>query len=412
MNEASTLIQTLFRSEFSRMVAVIGRLFGLDHIELAEDMVSETFLQATETWPEKGIPPNPAAWLYAVAKQKTLYHFRRDRIFSEKVAPALSGRREIPSSVIPDFSLDNIRDSQLQMLFAVCDPVIASEAQIGLALRVLCGFTLEEVAAAFLTNKETIQKRLYRAREKLKAEKIRLELPDDGQLVSRLDNVLRVIYLLFNEGYHTSGDQPAALRRELCLEAIRLGLLLTGYPGTDTPKTNALLALMCFHASRFGARGGEEEMILYDQQDDSLWNQELIAQGHDFLDKAAQGDELSTYHLEAGIAYWHCQKTDSPEKWANILQHYDLLLQLNYTPMAALNRLYAVFKAQGPRAAVTEAEKLPFTGSHYYHTLLGEVYRQLDPGKAATCLQQALSLAVSRRDKKLIAQKLERLKKS
>jgi RNA polymerase sigma factor (sigma-70 family) len=412
VNETSALLHTLFRSEFSRMVAVISRLFGLEHIELAEDLVSETFLRATETWPVKGIPPNPTAWLYAVAKQKTLYHFRRDKIFSEKVVPALAGQGNPASDpAIPDFSLEHIRDSQLQMLFAVCDPVIASEAQIGLALRVLCGFTPDEVAAAFLTNKETIQKRLYRARERLKQEKIRLELPSDRELVRRLDNVLLVIYLLFNEGYSSSGDQAAGLRREFCLEAIRLGLLLVEYPETDTPKTNALLALMCFHASRFAARECGEEMILYDDQDETLWNQELIAQGSGFLKRAARGSELSAYHLEAGIAYWHCQKTDSPEKWDAVLQHYDLLLRLNYTPMGALNRLYALFKARGARTALAEAEKGQLTGSHYYHTLLGEIYRDLDPGKAEACLQKALLLAVSGRDRKFISEKLERLKK-
>jgi len=195
-------LKQLFQQEFSKMVAVISKQFGLQHIEIAEDIVSETFLQAAESWGMKGMPNNPTAWLYVVAKQKTLYHFRRSKILEEKVIPAIRVEQEGGMDE-PDFSGQNIKDSQLQMLFAVCNPAIAGEAQIGLALRILCGFGIDEIAEAFLSNKETINKRLFRAKEKLRGEKIKMELPAEHEIIKRLDNVLHVIYLLFSEGYYS-----------------------------------------------------------------------------------------------------------------------------------------------------------------------------------------------------------------
>jgi RNA polymerase sigma-70 factor (ECF subfamily) len=241
MKEAE-LIPQLFRKEFSKMVAVISKSFGLQHIEIAEDIVSETFLTATENWKEKGIPTNPTAWLYTVAKQKTLYHFRRNKIYDEKIVPQLKTTTEKTNELVIDFSTSNISDSQLQMMFAVCDPSIASEAQIALALRILCGFGIEEIAEAFLTNKETINKRLTRAKERLRGENIRMEMPAENEIAGRLDNVLHIIYLLFNEGYY-SLTQNKTLKKDLCFEALHLGLLLTEFDKTNLLKTNALIAL-------------------------------------------------------------------------------------------------------------------------------------------------------------------------
>ncbi|HYI76298.1 MAG TPA: DUF6596 domain-containing protein, partial [Chryseolinea sp.] len=344
--EATQSLKDLFQREFSKMVAVISRNFGLQHIELAEDIVSETFLTAAETWGIKGIPENPEAWLYVVAKQKTLHHFRRNRIFEEKVVPEISSHQEKSEEL--NFSSENIRDSQLQMLFAICNPAIASEAQIGLALRILCGFGIDEISEAFLSNKETINKRLFRAKEKLRSEKVSMELPSENELASRLDNVLHIIYLLFSEGYY-SKTQNQILQKDLCLEAMRLAVLLTEFEMTNQPKTNALLALMCFHASRFEARQtSEETFILYEKQDESRWDKTLINQGTHFLSRSAQGIELSSYHLEARIAYWHCVKEDTSEKWEEILQLYDQLLAINYSPSVVLNRAFALYKVKGP----------------------------------------------------------------
>ena len=411
MEKEKESLKRLFQQEFSKMVAVISSLFGLEHIEIAEDVVSEVFLQAAETWGVKGMPPNPTAWLYAVAKQKTLYYFRRNKILEKKVIPELASRQEKSQEIAePNFSQQNIRDSQLQMLFAVCNPAIASEAQIGLALRILCGFGIDEIAEAFLSNKETINKRLFRAKEKLRTENIKMELPPENEIAGRLDNVLHIIYLLFSEGYY-SKTQNQILRKDLCIEALRLGLMLTEYERTRLPKTNALIALMCFHASRFDAREtGGEGFILYEQQDEALWNQELIAQGKHFLYLSAEGDEISSYHLEARIAYWHCIKEDTREKWENILSLYNQLLMVNYSPSVALNRTFALYKANGRQEALVEAEKLKLENNHFYYLLLGELYKGFDNEKAALHFQKAYALAKTQTERSGIQEKIDSLR--
>lgn len=390
------------------MVAVISKLYGLQHIELAEDIVSETFLVATETWESKGVPQNPSAWLYMVAKQKTLQHFRRNKIFDEKIAPEIKNSQP-QQEAEPEFSPEHIRDSQLQMLFAVCNPAIAGEAQIGLALRILCGFGIDEIAEAFLSNKETINKRLFRAKEKLRTENIKMELPPEKEVSARLDNVLHIIYLLFSEGYY-SKTQNEILRKDLCLEAMRLALMLTGYENTNLPKTNALLALMCFHASRFDARQTSDgAQILYEDQDDALWDSELIKQGTYFLNISAEGSEITSYHLEAAIAFHHCIKEDTVEKWEEILQLYNRLLIINYSPAVALNRTYALYKANGREIALTEALKLRLDDNHFYHLLLAELYTGTDNTKARQSFEKALTLAKTEAEKQLINEKLHKL---
>lgn len=403
-------LKHLFQQEFSKMVAVISKRFGLQHIELAEDIVSETFLLATETWKTKGAPANPAAWLYTVAKQKTLSHFRRTKIFEDKVVPAFSQDQQLWDSTADfSFSKENIKDSQLQMLFAICTPEIASEAQIGLALRILCGFGIDEIAEAFLSNKETINKRLFRAKEKLRTEKIQLGFPTENDLVKRLDNVLHIIYLLFSEGYY-SRTQNQILRKDFCIEALRLGVLLTEYEKTNRPKTNALIALMCFHSSRFNARQNEEgELILYEQQDEDDWDKDLIDKGVYFLNISATGEELSTYHLEARIAYCHCTKKDSVEKWEEILQLYNQLLMVSYSPGAALNRTFALYKAKGAEVALPEAEKLMLETNHFYFILLGELSKNIDKIKAKHYFERAKALAKTPVEQELIQGKIELL---
>lgn len=404
------LIANLFKKEFSKMVAVISKLFGLEYIEIAEDIVSDTFLSATESWQEKGMPANPSAWLYAVAKQKTLYHFRRNKIYNKKIIPEIKATQESAYEIKElDFSNQHIKDSQLQMMFAICNPAIASEAQIGLALRILCGFGIDEIAEAFLANKETINKRLFRAKQKLRTENIQLEIPGKSEIDKRLDNVLHIIYLLFNEGYYST-TQNKILRKEFCLEAMRLGIMLTEFSGTNQPRTNALIALMCFHASRFDAReNSNNSFILYEDQDTTLWNNELVIQGKYFLEISAKGSEISSFHLEAGIAFWHCEKEDTAEKWKMILYHYNLLLQINYSPIVALNRTYALYKAKGRIPALIEIEKLQLTSNHFYYTLLGELYYNIDQFKAKENFLKAHSLAKTETDKLTIQAKIDHL---
>jgi len=408
--EESSSLKHLFQEEFAKMVAVISRIFGLQHIELAEDIVSETFLLATETWERKGIPPNPTAWLYKVAKQKTLHHFRRKKILERKVIPELVLRGRNNHEILDEeFSPSKIRDSQLQMLFAVCNPAIAGEAQIGLALRILCGFGIDEITDAFLSNKETINKRLFRAKEKLRAEKVRMELPGKSDIADRLDNVLHIIYLMFNEGYYSKSSNQI-LRREFCLEAMRLCVMLTEFEITNTPQTNALMSLMCFHASRFDARQtGSESLVLYGDQDEQLWDMALIRQGMHFLGLSARGDKLSSYHLEARIACWHCIKEESSQKWEEILQLYDQLMRINYSPSVALNRTFALGKVKGPEVALTEAKSLGMNDNHYYFVLLGELYKGIDLQLARIHFQKAHDMARTDAEKQLILDKLNTL---
>lgn len=400
----------LFRTEYRKLVAVLCKSFGLINIQLAEDIVSDTFIAAAETWGKKGLPDNPVAWLYTVAKNKTRDYMRRNKIFKDKIQVDLQHTSADSSEMELDFSDQNIQDSQLQMIFAICHPSISEAAQIGLALRILCGFGIDEISDAFLSNKETINKRLFRAKEKLRKESISVEFPKQEELPVRLETVLRTLYLLFNEGYYSISSNKS-LRKDFCLEAMRLTLLLTQYSVTNQPKVSALLSLMCFHASRFDARMDDSgAFILYEDQDVALWDNALKEKGELYLNYAATGNSLSKYHLEAAIAFWHTEKEDSAEKWENILQLYNYLLQIEYSPIAALNRTYALAKANNKKEAIKEAKKIKLEKNHFYHCLLAELYGKDDIKKALTHLKVALKLAKSKGDKKLIQRKIDALK--
>ncbi|MGN6618111.1 MAG: RNA polymerase sigma factor [Ilyomonas sp.] len=403
------LIPHLFRTEFRKITSVLCKLFGIEHIELAEDIASETFLSALETWPYRGIPENPVAWLYTVAKNKAKNNLQRQNIFSRKIVPEVQETTPANEEIEIDLSEKNIIDSQLQMLFALCHPSISPEAQIGLALRILCGFGIDESANPFLTNKETLNKRLVRAKEKLRQESVQVQMPSAGEINERLQTVLITLYLLFNEGYFSESND-IMLHEDLCFEAMRLTFLLIENETTNLPETNALLSLMCFHASRFKARIDDNgTMILYNDQDENLWDKELIKKGVYYLHKASKGNMLSKYHLEASIAYWHTIKADTKEKWENILQLYNQLLQIEYSPVAALNRTYALSKANGKLEAIEQAEKLDFINNHYYYTLLGELYTNIDNKQAVLHLQKALEMAKTKTDKQAIQIRLEKL---
>jgi RNA polymerase sigma-70 factor (ECF subfamily) len=403
------LIPQLFRTEFSKLTAVLSKSFGLKHIEVAEDLVSDTFLLAAETWGLKGIPENPTAWLYTVAKNKTKDFLRRSKLFTEKISPEIKTNAQLSEDLEIDFSNKNIQDSQLQMMFAICHPAISAESQITLSLRVLCGFGIEEIADAFLSQKETINKRLYRAKEALRLAEIKMELPSEKEIENRLQSVLTTLYLLFNEGYY-SASQNTVLRKDLCIEAMRLNLLLIQNDFTDKPQVNALMALMCFHASRFEARLTKSgEIVLYEEQDTTLWDQELIVQGEYFMNQSALGDLVTKYHLEAGIAYWHTQKTEGIDKWEAILQLYNKLLQIEYSPMAALNRTYALAKTTNAQNGIKELEKINLKENHLYYALLGHLYINLDQEKAKENFTTALRFVKGEKDKILIQQKIKAL---
>ncbi len=405
MMTANDLLPHLFRTEFRKIASVLCRHLGIQHMALAEDIASDTFLLAFETWPYKGTPENPVAWLHRVARNKALNELKRNKIFTEKIASAYLHDSEFEI----DFSEKNISDSQLHMLFALCQPRIAHESQIALALRILCGFGIDEIANAFLTNKETINKRLHRAREKLREHPFQLIDLTEAQINERLDTVATMLYLLFNEGYYSESNNQV-LRKDFCLEAMRLTYQLIDFKFTDQPSVNALFALMCFHASRFDARfDSMGEIVLYDDQDESNWNHDLIAKGNFYLQRASESRSISRYHIEAWIGYWHTIKSDSGEKWENILQLYNKLLQIQYSPVAALNRTFALSKVRGKHIAIAEAEKLGLNANPFYFSLLGELYSGIDNARANEYLQRAVSVAKTQADKNVIRKKIEKL---
>ena len=403
------LLPNLFRSEYQKIVAVLVRRFGITHLEVAEDLVGDTFLTATESWSHQGVPDNPTAWLYTVAKNKTKNYFKHHSLFVQKLVPELRNESHVSEEEEIDLSHRNISDSQLAMMFAVCNPVVPSEVQIALALNLLCGFGAQEIADAFLTNKEVVYKRINRGKEKLKEFNVKVAQPSIDEINDRLDTVLTTIYLLFSEGYYST-SQNTNLRKEFCVEAMRLNYMLIQNAATNNPRVNALMALMCFHSSRFDARANDGgEAILYHEQDEQRWNQELIQRGKYFLNNAATGQQLSKYHLEAGIAYWHTQKADSREKWESILDLYNNLLAVEYSPVAALNRAFAISKVAGKEAGIKEAEKLDLDDNQFYHALLGNLYSGVDDAKALDRYKRALGLASSIADKATIRKNIREL---
>lgn len=407
--ESQELLPHLFRTEYRNIVSVLAYSFGIKHIEIAEDIVSDTFLSATETWSLQGTPQNPRAWLYAVARNKIRNYIKRTSLFDETISKEIASTSERSMEFDIDLSSRNIADSQLAMMFTICNPVNAPESQIALALNLLCGFGVQEIADAFLTNKEVIYKRINRAKQKLKDENIAIVQPDENQIRERLDTVLMTLYLMFSEGYY-SASQNKILRKDLCDEAMRLTFLLIENDKTSLPATKALYALMCFHASRFDARENEQgEAVLYHEQDDLLWDQDLIIKGMYYLNLSSVGNVVSRFHLEAGIAYWHTQKTDTPEKWRNIVDLYNHLLVLEYSPIAALNRTYALSKRDGKAAAIKEAEQLNLHDNLYYHTLLGDLYFEIDQKRSLHHFEVALRLTQSPATQAAIRRSMQRL---
>lgn len=404
------LLPDLFRTEYSKIISVFCKRFGFNQIEISEDIASETFLAASQTWGLNGIPENPVAWLYVVAKNKAKNLIHRESILQNKILPFYREEKEGFESDL-DFSVENIQDNQLRMIFALSHPSIPIESQVCLSLRILCGFGIEEISKAFFSNKETIVKRIFRAKERLREKNITLEFPPPYELQDRLTSVLRTIYLIFNEGYF-SKSKDKILRKDLCLEAIRLCSVLLENTQTYTPEVNALLSLLCFHISRFDARlNSQGEIVLYGDQDRSLWNEDYIRKGEYFFFHSNKIPIYSKYHLEAAIAYYHTMPEELEKKWETIFQLYTQLLELEPSPFIFLNRAYALFKAEGAEAALNELERLEIKKSVYYFSLLGELYVQLDIEKTKEYFQEAISLAKTEIDKSALRKRLEQILK-
>jgi RNA polymerase sigma-70 factor (ECF subfamily) len=414
-NNTQQLADHLFRHQAGKMVAVLTRIFGLQHLTLAEDVVQDAFAKALKEWAYQ-VPVNPAAWLMTVAKNKAIDVVRRQRYqegFAAEAGPLLRSEYTIQPVMDKLFMDDEIQDSQLRMIFACCHPSLNETEQVALTLKTCSGFSVEEIARALLSNSEAIKKRLQRAKQFIAEEKLQFNIPVGEALKKRLDTVLHVLYLLFNEGYNSS-SKTVLIRKELCEEAIRLSLLITENRYTNQPKSFSLVGLMTLLCARFDARlDGNGEIVLLQDQDRSKWNEALIDIGLHYLNRSAEGDELSEYHLEAAIVAEHSTAKDFSEtNWSRILTFYNELVLLNPSPVVQLNRAIVLGMIEGPASSITAIHAIPgiekLIGKQYlFAATLGELYSQLqDKMEATRYFEKAIALTHSPLEKKLLQKKL------
>ena len=395
------------------MVATLTRIFGVENLALAEDVVQDAFCRALEVWPFRGVPENPSAWLMATAKHRALDLLRRDRTartFAPEVGRLLE--TEAAPAVEELFGPHAIRDDQLRMMFSCCHPGLPEAAQVALMLHILCGFSVDEIAGAFVSTHAAIEKRLTRAKHVLSASKRLFEIADAADFAARLPAVHRALYLLFNEGYHGASPE-SAVRVELCREAMRLAALLLEHAPAATPVTHALAALMSLHAARLPARldaAGRLSMLA--DQDRARWDPGLIDEGRRLLELSARGSRLSEYHVEAAIAAAHASASRvEATDWPEIVKLYDLLMTIRPTPVVALNRAIAVAECYGPDRGLQEigtmADRDRLVAYPFYHAALGEL--ALRGGRGGTAQQHflaALALARSSMERQFLRQRI------
>jgi RNA polymerase sigma factor (sigma-70 family) len=411
------LVDHLFRHEAGKMIAVLTRIFGIHNLELVEDTVQETFLKALQVWKYRQVPDNPSAWLMQVARNHAIDLIRRQQKMSGISEELATRLRSDTEHTIEEFFLDTeIADSQLRMIFTCCHPALNPEDQVALTLKTVSGFGVTEIAKALVSTETTIQKRIYRAKEYIKKHSIAFEIPVGVALQDRLSTVYTVLYLLFNEGYN-SVKADELIRHDLCAEAMRLCKLLSEHGVGSHPSTYALLSLMCFQASRFDSRIGEDNtIILLQQQDRSKWDQELILMGYHFLNRSSDGNQLSVYHIESAIAAEHCLSPDfDSTNWRSLLYLYDCLLERKPIPIVRLNR--AILLAQLgdlPAAidAIVDIEDIDDLLRHHYiySAVLGDLYgRAGNVAEARRLLEMAYNLTSSLAEKKLLQEKMNAL---
>lgn len=402
--EPARLVEHFFRHETGRLHGALIRLLGVGNLALAEDIAQEAMLRALRVWAMGGVPANPSAWITQVAMNLGRDALRHRRMAGGKEG-AIITHHEIaaPHAPTPAVAVERgqeIRDDVLRLLFVCCHPAVAAEAQVMLALKVVCGFGTGEIARAFFSSEAAIDKQLTRTKQRIAGAGLGFELPEGEALAPRLEGVLAALYLLFNEGYKASAGERL-LREELCAEAIRLTMLLVAHPAGNTPRAHALLALMLLTAARFPARldaGGE--LLRLGDQDRACWDQELIGRGLRALAAAARGEELSEYHLQAGIAALHATAVDAgATDWEGILRHYDELCRRRPSPMLALNRAVALANARGARAGLEAVAGIAgierLDTHHLLHAVRGELHSRLGRHReAAEDFRRALELAL------------------
>jgi RNA polymerase sigma factor (sigma-70 family) len=393
--EMPQVVENLFRREWGKMVATLTRIFGIERLELAQDVVQEALVRALQTWPYYGVPENPSAWIMRVSRNLALDQLRRETRFRNKETE-IAGFFGQQATGDLTLSKDEIDDDRLRMMFVCCHPQVQREAQVALALRTLCGFDVAEIASAFLTTEAAIAKRLTRAKQRIRVARIAFEIPAGEELTARLNGVLQTLYLLFNEGYKASVGQRL-IREELCFEAIRLTELLAAHAAGNRPRSHALLALMFLNAARLHARTDAEGNILrLKEQDRSCWDKQMIARGMFHLAQSASGPEISEYHLQAGIAACHCAAENFEDtNWPQILTLYDRLVELDDSPVVALNRAVAVANVRGPAAGIAAVKSIrnrrELQSYYLLYAVLGEFEARLGRSQsAASYFRQAL----------------------
>ncbi len=410
-------VSHLFRQESGKMVAVLVKIFGTENLELAEDVMQDALVRALETWKFHGIPDNPRAWLYRTAKNKAIDVIRRNKHsqtidFSAPERQLLTSEYTLATTVGNYWQDDHIKDDFLAMMYACCHPELSPENQITLILKSLCGFSTKEVAKAFLTTEDAVSKRLYRTKEYFRKNKTRPEIPSAGELGSRTTSVLNAIYLMFNEGFNsTHSDQ--LIREDLIHQAMMLCKSLLENKRTELAQGYALMALMCFHSARTDSRlTPEGELILLAQQNREEWNRDLITLGNQYLNKAAFGDKISAYHLEAAIAYEHCvAKNYESTNWKRILGYYDALLSNSDDPIVFMNRCLVILQLNGPESALknlnTVKDNKQLQKYYLFHASLGEIQTRLGrKTEAAQSFQKALKLTQSNQEKRFLRDKI------
>ncbi len=404
------LAEHLFRHQAGRMVSALVRSLGVRDLALAEDAVQDALVRALETWKYSAPPDDPAAWLMRCAQNRAVDLLRR-RGSLERVAAEL-GRLPAPGGPDAAPGVPAIPDDELRLMFSCCAPGLPPAAQVAVILKYLCGFSVREIAQALLSAEATVEKQLYRAREALERGGPLYDVEDEAQVRRRLPSVHEAVYLLFSEGYH-GAHALEVVREELCREALRLGELLSRLPAASGPETQALLALLCFHAARLGARLSEDgNLLLLAEQDRGRWDRHLIAEGFRRLDGSAEGDRLSAWHLEAAIAAQHAAAaTFESTDWAAILGLYDLLLRLRPSPVVALNRAIAVGMAEGAEAGLRALASISERGRLARYPFLPAAVAEFElrsgrPARAAEALRAALLLARNPAEEAVLARKL------
>jgi RNA polymerase sigma-70 factor (ECF subfamily) len=408
-NNFAGVVDHLFRHQSGRMIATLTRIFGPRRLDLVEEVVQDALVKALELWPFQGVPENPSAWLVQVAKNRALDAIRREVSLSEKL-PDLS--RAFPDRTAPQPDAGEFADDQLAMTFLCCHPNLSRETRLALTLKTVAGFSVREIARAFLAQEATIAQRLVRGKRQIREERIEFEMPPAGELLGRLDSVLEALYLLFNEGY-SAHEGESLLRADLCEEAIRLARMVASHAATDVPKSHALLALLLLQASRLPARvNAEGDLFLMRDQDRSLWDRRLIAEGLMHLDRSAEGCDLTVYHLQAGIAADHAvAPTYAGTNWEDITDLYDQLCALDPSPVIALNRAIALSRWKGPEAgigAIALIESHPaLSRYHFLFATLGELWSELgDKKRAAAYYRSALVYVSTEPERRLLQKRL------